>query len=235
MFTFIWIRAGPFPRGVVPFPLMVRVFFYHHQTSSHSHLPLGRAIQHVSTAAPPQHREGHVTLESAKRLRRIGNIEPQAHACAQIEEAMPGDPLPQHAARWLFAVLQHQVRAIHCDAAFQWLALQNKQTLFWKRKKMTWAEVEEKRDKGVKKRRAVGETEEEVRNWCACVERWQWIGLLWAKNDKLIQYDRSPQLATEDLTQRQFFTSGFPYLNVSPLWCGGRVKAWRKTFALQNE
>lgn len=109
---------------------MVRVFFNYHQTSSYSHLPLGRTKQHVSIAAPPQHREGHVTLEYAKRLCRIRNVEAQACAGAQIEEAMPGDPLPQHAARWSLAVLQHQVRAIHCDAAFQRLTLQDKKTLF---------------------------------------------------------------------------------------------------------
>lgn len=116
---------------------MVSVFLYHHQTSSQSHLPLGRTIQHVSIAAPPQHREGHVTLECAKWLHRIRDVEAQARARAQIEEAMPGDPLPQHAARWLLAVRQPQVEGIHRDAALQWLTLQNKQTLLWKRKKMT--------------------------------------------------------------------------------------------------
>lgn len=225
MFTFIWIRAGPFPRGVVPFPLMGSVFFYHHKTSRHSHLPLGRTIQPVSTAAPPQHREGHVTLECAKRLRCVGNIEPQACACAQIEEAMPGDPLPQHAARWLFAVLQHQVRAIHCDAAFEWLTLQNKQTLFWKRmvvRRRRWHEQKRWNGETEEWRR---EEEEEVRNWGACVERWWWIGRLWAKSDKLIQYGKSPQLATEVFKE---------YFSISPLWCGGRMKAWRKTFAFQT-
>ena len=113
---------------------MIRVFLHHHQPSGHSHLPLGRPVQHVPAAAPPQHREGHVALERAERLRRVRDVEAQARAGAQIEEAMSGDPLPQHAARGPLAVLQHQVRAVHCDAAFQRLALQDEQTLSWKKK-----------------------------------------------------------------------------------------------------
>lgn len=122
-FTFIWICAGPLSGGVVPYPLMMRVLLYHHQPSSHSQLPRGRPVQHVSSAAPPQHGEGHVALEHAERLRRVRHVEAQASAGAQIEEAMTGDPFPQHAACGPLAVLQHQVRAIHCDAAFQRLAL----------------------------------------------------------------------------------------------------------------
>ncbi len=75
-------------------------------------------MQHVSIAAPPQHRERHVTLERAERLRRVRDVEAQTRAGAQVEEAMSRDPLPQHAARGPLAVLQHQVRAIHRDAAF---------------------------------------------------------------------------------------------------------------------
>lgn len=131
-FTFIWIRAGPLSGRVVPFPLMVRVFLHHHQTSGHSHLPVGQSVQHVSVAAPPHHGQGRVTLERAERLRRVRHVQAQARAGAQIEEAMSGDPLPQHAARGPLAVLQHQVRAIHRDAALQRLALQDEQTLFWK-------------------------------------------------------------------------------------------------------
>jgi len=109
---------------------MVGVFLHHHQTSGHGHLPLGHPVQHVAAAAPPQHREGRVALERAQRLRRVRDVEAQARAGAQVEEAMPGHPLPQHAARGPLAVLQHQVGAVHCDAALQRLALQDEQTLF---------------------------------------------------------------------------------------------------------
>lgn len=129
MFTFIWVRAGPLFGRVVPFPLMISVFLNHHQASGHSHLPRGRPVKHVPTAAPPQHWVGHVTLERAEGLRRVRDVESQAHAGAQIEKAMSGDPLPQHAARGPLAVLQHQVRAVHGDAAFQRLTLQDEQTL----------------------------------------------------------------------------------------------------------
>lgn len=109
---------------------MISVFLDYHQTSGDCHPPLGRPVEHVSTAAPPQHSKGHVTLERAERLRCVRDVEAQAHAGTQVEEAMPGDPLPQHAARGPLTVLKHQVRAIHCDAALQWLTLQDKQTLF---------------------------------------------------------------------------------------------------------
>ena len=136
---------------------MIGVFLYHHQTSGHSHLPLRCPVQHVSTAAPPQHGEGHVALECAERLRRVGDVEAQARAGAQVEEAMSGDPLPQHATRGPLAVLQHQVGAVHCDAALQRLALQDKQTLFWR-------ETDERQGGGGVKRRGVRDMGEEVRN-----------------------------------------------------------------------
>lgn len=116
---------------VVPFPHMIGIFLDHHQTSGHSHLPLGSAIQHVSTAAPPQHREGRVTLKCAEGLRGVGQVEAQARAGAQVEEAMLRDPLPQHVARGPFAVLQNQVRTIHRDAPLQRFTLQDEDALFW--------------------------------------------------------------------------------------------------------
>lgn len=131
---------------------MIRVFFYHHQSSGHSHSVLGSPVHEVSIAAPPQHRKGHVAFKHAKRLRRVRHVEAQAHAGAQVEEAMLGDPLPQHVACGPPAVLQHQVGAIHCDAAFQRFTLQDEQALFWKevdertkRKTMRWEEVAEGR------------------------------------------------------------------------------------------
>lgn len=116
---------------VVPSPYMIGIFLYHHQTSGHSHLPLGSTVQHVSTAAPPQHREDRVAFKCAEGLRGVGQVEAQARAGAQVEEAMLGDPLPQHVARGPFAVLQNQVRAIHCDATLQRFTLQDEEALFW--------------------------------------------------------------------------------------------------------
>lgn len=94
------------------------------------YLPLGGPVQDVPIAAPPHHGEGHVTLKHAKRLRRVGDVEAQAHAGAQVEKAMLRHPLPQHAARGPPTVLQHQSGAIHRDAAFQLLTLQDEQALF---------------------------------------------------------------------------------------------------------
>lgn len=111
---------------------MVRVFFDHHQSSGHSHLVPGSPVYEVSLAAPPQHRNGHVTFEHAKRLRGVGHVEAQAHAGAQVEEPMLGDPLPQHVSRGPLAVLQHKAGAIHRDATFQRFTLQDEQALFWK-------------------------------------------------------------------------------------------------------
>lgn len=115
---------------------MIRVFFNYQQTSSQGHLPLGCPVQHVPTAAPPEHGEGRVALKRAESLGRVRNVEAQARAGAQVEEAMSGHPLPQHAARRPFTVLQHQVGAVHGDAALQWCTLQYKDTLFWK--EMGW-------------------------------------------------------------------------------------------------
>lgn len=129
--TFIGIRARPLSGRVVPFPPVVGVFLHHHQTSGHGHLPVGRPVQSVSAAAPPQHGERRVALERAERLRGVRDVEAQARAGAQIEEAVSGDPLPQHAARGPLAVLQHQVGAVHRDAALQRLALQDEHTLRW--------------------------------------------------------------------------------------------------------
>lgn len=94
VYTFIWIRAGPLSGGVVPFPLMIRVFLNYNQTSGHIHLPLGRPVEHVSTAAPPQHGEGHVALEHAEGLRRVRDVEAKAHAGAIVKEPVSRDPLP---------------------------------------------------------------------------------------------------------------------------------------------
>ncbi len=88
----------------------------------------------MSTAAPPQHRQSHVTLEHAEGLCLVGDVEAEARTGAKVEEPMSRDPLPKHAARWPLAILQHQIRALHGDAALQRLALQNEQTLFWKRR-----------------------------------------------------------------------------------------------------
>lgn len=155
--------------GVVPFPHMIRVFLYHHQTSGHSHLPLGSPVQHVSIAAPPQHREGHVAFKRAKRLRRVRDVEAQAHAGAQVEEAMLRDPLPQHAARGPLAVLQHQVRAIRRDAAFQRFTLQDEQALLWKEKRGENKEEEDEMRGDRKERRgAVRDMGGKMRNLFEC-------------------------------------------------------------------
>ena len=128
---------------------MIRVFFNNQQTSGHSHLPLGRPVQHVSIAAPPQQGEGCVALERAEGLRRVRNVEAQARAGAEVEKAVPGDPLPQHPARRPLTVIQHQVRAVHRHAAFQRLTLQDEDTFFWKETgRMNGATVEGKRGGG---------------------------------------------------------------------------------------
>lgn len=123
--TFIGIRAGPFSGGVIPPPLVVRGLLHHHQTTGHGQLHLGRPVQSVSVTAPPQGAEGRVTLERAERVRGIAGVEAQAHAGAQVEEAVSGHPLPEHAARGPLTVLQHQVGAVHGDAAFQLGTLQD--------------------------------------------------------------------------------------------------------------
>lgn len=110
---------------------MIGIFLDHHQTSGHSHLPLGSTVQHVATAAPPQHREDCVTFKCTEGLRGVGQVEAQARAGSQVEEAMLRDPLPQHVARGPFAVLQNQVRAIHRDATLQWFTLQDEEALVW--------------------------------------------------------------------------------------------------------
>lgn len=130
-FTFIRSGAGPLSVGVVSLPQMRNVPLYHHQTSSHSHLPLGSPLQYFPTAAPPQHRESGVASKRAEGLRFVRQIEPQTGAGAQIEEAMLGDPLPEHTARGPLAVAQHQVGAIHCDAALQRFTLQDEEAFFW--------------------------------------------------------------------------------------------------------
>lgn len=129
--TFVRLRAGPLSVGVVPFPQMMDVPLYHHQASGHGHLPLGSALQDFSVAAPPEHGEGGVAPERAEGLRLVGQVEAQAGAGAQVEEAVLGDPLPEHAARGPLAVVQHQVRAVHGDATLQRLALQDEEALFW--------------------------------------------------------------------------------------------------------
>lgn len=129
MLTFVGVRAGAFPGGVVALPAVVRVLLHHHQASGDGHLPLGHAVQHVAAAAPPQHGEGGVALEHAERLRGVGRVEAQARAGAQVEEAMLGDPLPQHAARGPLTVVQNRAGPIHGDAALQRLALQDEHTL----------------------------------------------------------------------------------------------------------
>lgn len=70
-FTFIRLGAGPLSVGAVSFPKMMNIPFYHHQTTSHSHLPLGSPLQYFSVAAPPQHRESRVTSKGAQGLRLV--------------------------------------------------------------------------------------------------------------------------------------------------------------------
>lgn len=130
-FTFIRSGAGPLSVGVVSLPQMMNIPLYHHQTPSHSHLPLGSPLQYFSIAAPPQYRESGVTSKCAEGLRLVRQIEPQTGAGAQIEEAMLGDPLPEHTARGPLAVVQHQVWAIHCDATLQRFTLQDEEAFFW--------------------------------------------------------------------------------------------------------
>lgn len=130
-FTFIRSGAGPLSVGVVSLPQMMDIPLYHHQTSSHSHLPLGSPLQYFSVAAPPQYRESSVASKRAEGLRLVRQIEPQTGVGAQIEEAMLGDPLPEHTARGLPAVAKHQVWAIHCDATLQRFTLQDEEAFFW--------------------------------------------------------------------------------------------------------
>lgn len=115
----------------MPLPLIIIAFLHHHQPSSHGHLPLERPVQRVATAAPPHHGVGLVALKHAKRLRGVQDVEAQARAGAQVEEAMRGHPLPQHAACGTLTVFQHQAGMIHLDAALQHDALQDKQALSW--------------------------------------------------------------------------------------------------------
>lgn len=116
---------------------MMDIPLYHHQTSSHSHLPLGNPLQYFPVAAPPQHRESGVARKRAEGLRLVWQIKSQTGAGAQIEEAMLRDPLPEHGPRGPLAVVQHQVWAIHCDAPFQWLTLHDEEALFWNEVKKT--------------------------------------------------------------------------------------------------
>lgn len=74
---------------------------------------------------PPQHGRGHVALEHAQGSRRVRDVEAQAGAGAQIKEAVPGDPLPQHAARGASTVLQNRAGAAHQDATLQRQTLQD--------------------------------------------------------------------------------------------------------------
>lgn len=115
----------------MPFPLIIIAFLHYHQSSSPSHLPLERSVQRVATAAPPHHGVGLVALKHAKRVCGVQNVEAQAHACAQVVEAMRRHPLPQHAECGTLTVFQHQARMIRLDAALQQDALQNKQAFFW--------------------------------------------------------------------------------------------------------
>lgn len=92
---------------------MIGVFLDHHQLSRRGQLPLGRPKQRVPPAAPPHDWEGHVTLKHAQRLRGVGHVQAEAPAGAQVEEAMLGDPLPQHACRGPPALRQHQLGALH--------------------------------------------------------------------------------------------------------------------------
>lgn len=121
--------TGTFSRRVVSFPLVVNVLLHHHRPPGHRHLPLGRSVHHVTVATPPQHGRGHVALEHAQRPRRVRDVEAQAGAGAQVEEAVPGDPLPQHAARGAPAVLQNRAGAARRDAALQRQTLQDEETL----------------------------------------------------------------------------------------------------------
>lgn len=115
---------------------MVDVLLRHHRAPGHRHLPLGRSVHHVSVAAPPQHGGGDVALEHAQRPRRVRGVEAQAGGGAQVEEAVPGDPLPQHVARGALAVPQDQTGPVRRDAALQRKTLQDEETLSCREKEI---------------------------------------------------------------------------------------------------